>query len=178
MEKMKFEDALRSGRRFLVVNCQDGDGFYHFDDPCVLPEAEDFLLLVDEGHTPMYYIGVWEGKAKYAFSFVTKQLRNVRSSGELRPCWEEFPSEKDESALARFTEERQCIDQAPRLVVEKVEIKGHGYDGGHNTAARLGWSVSFPEVPDDFLLWWDSTTEGRHTGFHPAITGVRPVRSP
>jgi len=56
--------------------------------------------------------------------------------------------------------------------VRRVRRKGRGYSGGHNTAARLGWSVSYPAPDKDWLLYWDTTDQGAFTGFHPSIEGL------
>jgi len=56
--------------------------------------------------------------------------------------------------------------------VRRVRRAGRGYSGGHNTAARLGWSVSYPAPDKNWLLYWDTTDQGAFTGFHPSIEGL------
>ena len=56
-------------------------------------------------------------------------------------------------------------------------ISGRGYTGGHNTASRLGWDTSYPDVPEGAVAYWDDTEEGRFTGYDPAIMVVLPFHS-
>ena len=53
-------------------------------------------------------------------------------------------------------------------------IQGKGYDGGHNTAIRLGWETSYPIIPKGTLAYWDVTLEGTWQGCHPAYECVLP----
>lgn len=59
-------------------------------------------------------------------------------------------------------------------------IEGRGYGGGHNTADRLGWEISYPRKPENAWrgLWWDSTTAGQWTGYYPSVTYVAGVDEP
>jgi hypothetical protein len=56
--------------------------------------------------------------------------------------------------------------------VRRVRVPGRGYGGGHNTAARLGWFVSYPPPEKEALLWWDDTRQGTWTGYWPATVSL------
>ena len=53
-------------------------------------------------------------------------------------------------------------------------LKGRGYEGGHNTAARLGWVTTYPTLSPEAVAWWDYTHHGLDTGYYPAIKAAFP----
>lgn len=75
----------------------------------------------------------------------------------------------------RGSDKSDCNDMAiwgarERFVkIAMTEQKGRGYSGGHNTAARLGWSTYTPAPEVGSVMWLDITQQGRFTGYYPAM---------
>jgi hypothetical protein len=91
----------------------------------------------------------------------------IRDDLEVVNWWKQWDAESPEKAI---WEERETYD---RLLL--VRANGRGYSGGHNTADRLGWSVSYPSPKRTAVLWWDSSHQGTWTGNYPQTTSLVPV---
>lgn len=64
---------------------------------------------------------------------------------------------------------------AAETVIEETETAGNGYEGGHNTAARLGWPISHAATAPRADFSVTRTYTGRHTGCRPVTYSYQVV---
>lgn len=115
-------------------------------------------------------VAVWqigeEGDGDYRLVYrVSLEVRSrfqLSSNGQLFPVrhW----TKKMSSEASELWEKRE---QFPKIVA--TEKKGQGYSGGHNTAARLGWSTWTPEPVPGCIMHLDTSRQGRFTGYSPSM---------
>jgi hypothetical protein len=79
-----------------------------------------------------------------------------------------FPQKGEIDSTARTILANVEKDPSLVLSVQRVRAEGEGYLGGHNTAARKGWRVSYPPKEEGAVLSWDDSHRGTWTKYHPA----------
>ena len=73
-------------------------------------------------------------------------------------------------------DEKDCWNKRETFSkVFRLEKSGKGYIGGHNTANRMGWETTYPNTPNDAIIWWDDTEMGSFTGYYPGIVCLKMV---